>query len=351
MIARVHGSKNGSIIKARFNGKSKSFFPTLKNTKALVLLSIIGNEFCSGDYLKSIIDTALSTHGFTTFLIADEVYWHNLRYSFSDEEELLAKKQAMSLGANYLEINLKYFLSALDIELDAFNHEHSSKSIYEKISVINNIAKKSLHFEILSWNDWLNKCPSFLKDKQEIYAFYHTESSLKNSIDHTASNFSKRHQNNELDFDLLYKRSEHYLLDESTAVILIAAKLEYNFIIYPGEIIKPFKTTKEFFIKGEDENVGNSLYIKYKDPKLLVNWLSVSFQKSHDNPQHHQKNIHIQDDDSNIDNTVLHLSKSETSAIIKGVTEGIFSLEIQRKEKIMLLIDFLLEYQRHHKIN
>ena len=332
-MAKIRGSKNGKIITARFNGHAKSLFPTMKQTKALVLLSIIGNEFCTTDYLKSIIDEALKTHDFTTFLIADEVYWHNLRQKFSKDEEVLLKEKAMDLGAAYIEDHLGYFLSILGADITQFNAQHAKKSTAENMSIVNEIAKKHANFEIVCWRDWLDKSPSFHEKKETIMALYDTEELLKKSVEQTANNFSKRcHQSTNEPIELLHQRSKGYLIEESSAVMWIAASLGYHFIVYPGEMIKPFKTTKEFFIKDGDSSASDhEVSVKSVNSHLLVNWLEVSFQRSHEFCSSTPK--------ASLEQIFSETNPIEISSMMKGVTEGIFSLVVDNETKVNLLVD------------
>src|SRR5262249_6778689 len=98
-MPKIKGPKDGKHIIASFESKSKSLFPDLRKTKNLVLLSIKNNEYCEGEYLSAIIQQAIQSYGFSTFLIADEVYWHNLKdKDFSNDKEIKLKEAANLLG-------------------------------------------------------------------------------------------------------------------------------------------------------------------------------------------------------------------------------------------------------------
>lgn len=336
-MVKVKGSKAGNIVTAHFEGKSKSLYPSLKNTKALVLLSIVGNEFCTGEYLKAIIEKACSTHEFTTFLIADEVYWHNLRQDFSKNEEEVLRKQSSELGQEYFEKNLSSFLSPLSISAAEFDKQELKQFPLDKMGCLNKIAKEESNFEVVYWSDWLKKSDEFISKKNELQARFYTENELIDSIDETASNFARRHQTEKNSYDLLIKRSKGYLIEETPGVIWLSALLGYHFIVYPGELIKPFKKAKEYFIKSKTEEVGH-LNIVSKNPELLANWLEVSFkrthsktpQKSHENNSSHHPNMPINQFDEKI------------VAMMKGVTEGIFSQDLNNDEKIDYLSKIIL---------
>ncbi|WP_133129792.1 hypothetical protein [Legionella yabuuchiae] len=342
-MVKIKGSKNGGIVTAHFDGKSKSLYPSLKNTKALVLLSITGNEFCAGEYLKAIVEKACLTHEFTTFLIADEVFWHNLRVDFSSREEEELRKQASELGQAYFEENLSSFLSPLGISPAQFDEQELKQFPLDKMICLNKLAKEKSNFEVVNWSSWLNKSKKFLLKQDEIQSFFFTEDTLMDSVEDTASNFARRHATETSTKDLLLKRSKGYLIEETPGVIWVAASLGYNFIIYPGEMIKPFKKAKDFFVKSQSkQNEIESLSIHSKKPELLVNWLEVSFKRTHNTSS---KNNNINHLNNNINKPTNQID-GDLLAIMKGVTEGIFSQSMGNDEKIECLSKIILNISK-----
>lgn len=114
MNGRVKGPVTGEILYAQFNGPEAKNLINKIGIKSLVLLSIKGNEYCDGDYLGATVlaatrntakeptkDSAIAAtassdvegsaepagENFTTFLVADEVYWHNLKTIDVNKEE------------------------------------------------------------------------------------------------------------------------------------------------------------------------------------------------------------------------------------------------------------------------
>lgn len=342
-MVKVKGSKSGNIVTAHFEGKSKSLYPSLKTTKALVLLSITGNEFCVGDYLKAIVEQACSTHEFTTFLIADEVFWNNLRVDFSSEEEEELRKQAFELGQTYFEENLSSFLSPLGLSTAQFDEQELKQFPLDKMTCLNRLAKEK-NFEVVNWSSWLKKSSKYLLKKDEIQSLFNSEDVLSDSVEDTASNFARRHETEENSKDLLLKQSKGYLIEETPGVIWVAASLGYNFITYPGEMIKPFKVAKDFFIKRQlKHNEIDPLSIYSKKPELLVNWLGVSFKRAHDVPE---KNNPLKNSNNNIDELTNKLGGNITH-IMKGVTEGVFGQDIDKNEKIDFLSKIILNIYRN----
>ncbi|KTC80241.1 hypothetical protein Lche_2261 [Legionella cherrii] len=307
-MTKVRGPKDGKIVTASFDSidkknNSKSFFPTLKTTKNLVLLSIRGNEYCTGEYLAAIVNEAVAMHqtpnnnsgtqGKTTFLIADEIYWHNLKKSSDDERDEL-KQQARGLGESYFERNLAAFLAPLNITPEAFKREYSNKSMDEQIEIINQLAvTQGKNFEIMRWQTWESQ-NDFKKTLEEILPLYNSLDGLKIPIEQAAADFAKRHLEQGESDELWHVRSRNYLAEESPSIMLLAASLGYNFITYPGNILPPFKATKEFFVvenhvphieKGrniQEECYHDKHSIHVPQPHKLVNWLEVNFKRSHD---------------------------------------------------------------------
>lgn len=276
----------GPILKAVFDGKSKMMFPSLKanvhfaGTKDLVLLSIIGNQYCQGEYLGAIVENALATHEFTTFLVADEIYWHNLKPSGELSSALVCqlKEQAIKLGSEYIENQLAHFLKPMKIDPEQFNKEHKNKTIAEKIIIINELAK-AFNYEIVCWKNWVERAPEAFKGcAHESLELYSENPVLRKSVDEQSKNFARRHVENNDQFELVYTRSQGYLQEESLYIIWLSAFYNYNFIVYPGEMPKPFAATKDYFVKNRlvDSPLGK-MFIQVDKPEVLVNWLEVNF--------------------------------------------------------------------------
>ena len=277
-MSRVKGK--GPKVTAKFNGKAKKNCPRDMETKTLVLLSIRGNEFCAGEYLGAMIQEAIKEpNKEATFLIADEVYWHNLR-TFDGESEKDFKAKAIALGDSYFEENLSYFLSPLQISEPEFNQQYHDKTTDEKIKIINEIAQtKNVKSRIVRWNDWVNnESAEFTQNKVDIMHQY-KEGTLNEPIELTAKKFAERHKE-EGGIELWTARSRSYLTEESPAIMWIVLKNEYNFIVYPGEMIAPFLATKNFFVTKNPDSAPSFTIFKEK-PELYGNWLEAYFTRSY----------------------------------------------------------------------
>ncbi|MBI2785150.1 MAG: hypothetical protein HYX60_02105, partial [Legionella longbeachae] len=295
------------IVKASFDGKGKNFFPSLTHTKDLVLLSIKGNDYCTGEYLTAIVKQAVANHKITeeiisetissnktTFLIADEIYWHNLKKIDSGQDEVaILKNEALLLGDLYFKDNLGSFLSPLGITVEQFNKDYDNFNVNEKIHIINKLAmSKKLNFEIIRWSTWIGN-ESIQKKLNLIQPLYEKVDGLKFAIDQTVTNFVKRHNEDDESVNLWSYRSRAYLTEESPSIMWLAASLGYNFIIYPGSILPAFSVTKEYFVvekhtpkikNGEniiDECKHHELCIHVEKTSRLVNWLEVNFKREY----------------------------------------------------------------------
>lgn len=342
-MPKVKGPKDGQIISASFDGKSKSTFSSLKTTKDLVLLSIVGNDYCAGEYLGAIVQQAVATHqsksgdvgapGKATFLVADEIYWHNLKgIEFSDDElenlkvqaerenepveklmlrlfkekeDVVALKQrALKKGDDYITENLKYFLAPLGFTVDSFNTTYPDTTVDQRIEIINCLAlEQGKNFEIMRWNTWVSQNDG-QNQIDKIMPYYESIPALKVAIDQTVTEFVKRkskepvagivkpHIKAQQEFLWDY-RSRGYVTEESPAIMRLAASLGYNFVTYPGEILPSLKATKEFFVaknhvpyisEGQsvvDKCPHNEHCLHVENPSRLINWLEVNFQRSH----------------------------------------------------------------------
>lgn len=342
-MVKIKGSKDGNILTARFNGHSKSRFASLKQTKALVLISIRGNQYCTGQYLKSIIDTASKEHGFTTFLIADEVSWHNLCTDFSDKNATPLRRQAIAMGQAFFEDHLEYFVSALNMTMSEFDSAQIAQLPLDKQATLNKLAREKSNFEVVFWQDWLEKSMDFELKKDRIMALYETDPELQQSVVDVASDFARRHQSESIPFELVMEQSTRYLIEESPAVMWVAAALDYNFVVYPGDIIQSFESTKKHFVKSQSGDAINDLLVGGDNTERLVNWLEVSFQRSRGNDFIDSKPALKK---SSTNNNDVSSQAADMTAMMKGVTEGVFALDVNDEKKVQLLADILLSYQK-----
>ncbi|KTC93793.1 hypothetical protein [Legionella drozanskii] len=147
---RVKGPVNGEVLTAKFNGSEAKNLVKKNGIKSLVLLSIIGNDYCDGDYLgatilsatrsttkapsKALSKAEAENEDFTVFLVADEVYWHNLKTIELEKEEARLKQLYED------EENLKSSSASqsenttLDTEASALPQDANNETIYRKLA-------------------------------------------------------------------------------------------------------------------------------------------------------------------------------------------------------------------------
>lgn len=283
----VKGPKTGQLS-AKFNSQAKKQFAEIKSTKVLSLLSIKNNKYCTNEYLGAIVEHAISNYGFTTFLIADTVYWHNLKttdHQANSENEQQLSAQAEIIGSEYFETNLVHFLKPIGLTVEKFNNDYPCDNSLKKIEMINKLAKdKGLQFEIVTWKQWLNKSEAFFNQYKDYIESLYKIDPLKSAIDESAQEYSERHVDKiKIDYNLLNQRSKDYLLEESPRIILIALLHRYNFIVYPGEMITCLEKTKEVFSQPD---IQEKLSINMVNQEY-ANWLTIVFTrklKKNDSP-------------------------------------------------------------------
>lgn len=353
----IKGPKDGNVLSVKFNGKGKQLFDNLKKTKLLMLISIQDNELCTGIYFELAADHALTHYSFTTFLIADEVYWHNLKTeNFSQDQEIELKHQAEELGSMWLKRNSAYFLKLLNVPPLQAKEMHETRSTSEIINEINALAlKNNLNFELVRWHEWVhNDKTSFPKLKSEIARLYQTEPTLTGGIEASALSYANRHSSTQK-ADICLANSKAYLIEESPAVIWIAARLNYNFIVYAGDMLNAFKATRDYFIRDDknfNQALNKELFIQVRNPKLLINWLITNYKKEYSEDEKactsNDNNIKIKPaitinqyySDAN-SFTYFRSSNSSTtvSDCFYGITKAIFDLPIDQQLKIDTIVD------------
>lgn len=305
MPKKIKGPTKG-VLTAAFDGKAKSVKSVLSrsaitNPSTLVLLSIVGNERCTGDYLQAITEQALQTCGKTLFLIADELYWHNLKGLTNSESEIRAlKEQAISMGSEYITKNLPFFLNALEERIagfksDVFIETHQGTSAPELLTAVNSLAREhDIPFEVITWREWIASADgAFIASQTQIMALYESEPELKHHLETTTNAFVKRYQKRPVDLTdeamvscaaenklkLLQKRSRDYLSEESPAIFWLAGKRGINFIAYPGDEMEVFKATSSFLIRSVRGENTHPLSIQVEDPAVFANWLQINFKR------------------------------------------------------------------------
>lgn len=277
-MGKVRGVKNGDILSSSFDGRIKKNFKNIHETKVLLLVSIIGNEFCTGEYLQASIATAVQKHEEATVLIADEVYWNNLisENHLTDEKIQELKNKALNLGEQFIAKNMVHILKGLGLDSIEFEKHYGSLGLSEQLEKLHELAaEKGIRFSLQRWAEWTDTPDLNIAGMSRVM---NLNSKMQDSIEATAKDFADRHKDEESS-EVWLTRSRAYLKEETPAVIWLAAKRGYHFIAYPGEEIAPFGTARELFINPEgSDDIDPELIIR--TDSSLANWLDINFRRS-----------------------------------------------------------------------
>jgi hypothetical protein len=287
-MTRVRGVQDGEVLCASFDGRIKREFKDLKKTKVLLLVSMLGNEYCRGDYLEASIVNAINQHGDTTILLADQVYWNNLKSSdpIDDATQQQLTLQAIQLDDVFITENLSRLLRPLGINDAEFREQYGSLDINQQITKINDLARaKGVSLNLVRWADWVQGAGMQLTQVVELMD---ANPKMQKSIEKTAKEFTSRHRNEE-NPDIWLSRSLSYLREETPAVIWLSASRGYEFIAYPGDMIAPFETAKDIFINPKDDTLDSSLAVRTNQP--LANWLDIHFRRTYSQGQLLQQSL------------------------------------------------------------
>lgn len=352
------------VTRWRFERTPKTLFPSIKDTKKLLLLSIQNSPHCTGQHLQASISNAIGVFDLL-ILIADEVYWNNLKSeTYTPEEETALKAQAIALGSEYIEQNWDYFLAAVAPHINGFCIEdfqttHRDASIDSKINTLNQLAVQyNLRFKIARWHEWTTACPAsetlspqqateesiklaFSKKYADICALFQSEESLHTAIETTATHFATRHAH-EGEIDLWKARSRDYLIEEHAALGWIMPRLGYHFLAYPAEITPVFKATRDFFIKHIDSPEANQFCLRVAEPEKLLIWVQIKFKnkkfKSPLDPAAQLKRPFIATSEHK-PSEAEHLAEVTNARAMKYALESATQTmnEVQRKVMLLLL--------------
>jgi tRNA-dependent cyclodipeptide synthase len=214
-------------IKARFLYNTHSD-QELARSKVIVPISI-GNTSYESIRLTAILNFLNKKVGQCDVVIADTLQRHNLRISNPDltESELILKTKKM--GQDWLARNQYSFL-----ELTQPHH-------------------------VFYWDEYLKNI-QFNEAHEKIIQLYRENQEFQMSVQNTIANFTHRSSKwnpNGID----QKDCTAYLLEETAILILLFAEHQYNFIVYPNDMLPCLKCAREFFLT--------------KTSPDLVEWLRV----------------------------------------------------------------------------
>ena len=167
--------RNGCVHWVRITPRA-DVFPA-RVSKALFMISVVGNPFCRGKIFYALADALFSLSDHVTFLVADSLQKYNLaasKYVKRDEEVIL---QAYQLGVTWFEQHAGYFITKLpaahqeveqqEVEQRVIDHlmtmcqQLQAMSIGDKKNkfvdtIIAQCNQLSLRFNIMRWDHWVH---------------------------------------------------------------------------------------------------------------------------------------------------------------------------------------------------
>ena len=81
--------------------------------------------------------------------------------------------------------------------------------------------------------------------------------------------------------ELLKECSRDYLNDETPAIFWIAAARSFDFVAYPGKMVKLFQATRDFFVTRQGSTEHAALRIQVENPDALASWLEIKIKIKH----------------------------------------------------------------------
>lgn len=284
------GTEQQKQLVASFNGKTKR---DIGNKTALVTLSILGNEKCTGESLYSMLETATApaTHfKKTTFLIVDKIYYHNLLHDLPATPEAIeaAQKEALKIGDQYITNNLDAFLTTIanhiydsEAERNAFKSDFQIRypTIAGQLAEINRLSSEhKLYFEVIRWQEWMTS--NRLNEKaNELLPLFQTEETLHQALKNTGESYAHRRVRASLDAQ--QESAENYLAEEHAA--LAAAINLYDYVAYPGKPTSIYHAMRQFFIIGDESDRSNTSQQVFADHKAQFSWLEIALRRKNTN--------------------------------------------------------------------
>lgn len=297
-IIRPKAKEDKKIVKLNGGEYKRREFGDLSERKALILISL-DNDDCKQESFKATVEAALAEFNFVTILIADEIYRHNLieetyyTHTTTTEETRQTqmrkwRQEAIRRGDQWLEMHSPY----LNEIIAKASYRSSSKGEAESANC---------PLTIVRWRDWLqdtNASAEYQALIQNFTDLYKTIDALKQGLQQSATEFATRRSRNDSDkYDLYFKNAMAYLLEECPAIIWIAAKLNYNAIIYPGKMTEALNRTRKFILNSisAKEAIMNSASSSDADVircKIfsdnrgqLIRWVNAEIKSSYASPK------------------------------------------------------------------
>ena len=244
----------------------------LAKTNNLVMLSIVGNPHCQGDYITAMTKRA-SIYKKMTFLIVDELQRHNLCFeqNASNDHNLHYSDMANAKGDAFIMANYPYFIEILpEEERDGIKKILASCDADKVIDTLNEHLLDKYKIEVVRWKKWVALC-DYKSECGVLEEMFSSNPKLKNALAISAGKFVERQKIKSEGKEEALFASEAFLREEVCNIGLVGFKLGYDFLSYPGDMPRVFKvcleTIKEKFFHDAATSYLKWLHIRFADSR------------------------------------------------------------------------------------
>jgi len=171
------------------------------------------------------------------------------------------QRHSLQLGTNYSDEEIYTISNRLGAEWIDRNQE-----ILESITI---------PCEIFRWDDWLNQS-DFSECKKIIEELLMTDEEFRHSMDLTINDFVERfqkRQDNPVDEEIVRQASLNYLIEECAIIMIMWQKKNYNYIIYPSDILAVLYQAYLKLVVLHDDNLLQWVRVKLKTKKVSAKQL------------------------------------------------------------------------------
>ncbi len=198
---------------------------------ALLLISV-GKPYHEAEKLAAVIDRInFGRFGRCIVAVADTLQRHNYR--------------AASAQANHRE-----------------SRRHGDEWIKRNEELI---AKLLMSTEIVRWDDLLRRT-DYAPNYHMITNEYYSNPDYREAIDETIEAFAARNgiTRGMAGFDEIFYRALFYILEECPIIMPMWAQDGIEFIIYPKQMTRAMRKTRDLFVSNRHPNCANWLSVKFK---------------------------------------------------------------------------------------
>jgi tRNA-dependent cyclodipeptide synthase len=203
----------------------------------VVLLVSVGKPYHEGEKLQAAINFVNNKFKTCTIMVCDSLQRHTLSLT---EQINIDKAYTLSLQTGERWI-------------------YESSKIYQALRI---------PYSLYRWDQWL-KAQEYEAAKNTVDKLYTNDIQFKTAIDTSANKFisryARRHPHpNQIDYHRAYAAGTEYLKEECCVIMNIWRQYDYDFILYPGEMIDAVKMARHHFVLQRNSEKLKWLYIKFR---------------------------------------------------------------------------------------